>query len=97
MQRRRSPRPLAVSLGALRSRWEPTSELARVQSVWEPALGAELAAHAEPVALREGVLAVRCESSVWAAELDLMASELALRLNGALDGEVVRALRCRAV
>jgi predicted nucleic acid-binding Zn ribbon protein len=59
-------------------------------------VGAAIAAAAQPVAERDGVLTVRCEAAVWAQELDLMAPELLARLNTALGGEELRALRCRA-
>jgi predicted nucleic acid-binding Zn ribbon protein len=86
---------LASSLAELTATLAPASTLARVQQVWSRAMGASIAAAARPTAERDGVLTVTCEAAVWAQELDLMAAELVDRLNGALPGEPIRALRCR--
>jgi len=94
--RRRAPRPLSTALEGLVAALAPASPLGRVQSCWEAAVGSAIAAAAQPVAERDGVLTVRCEAAVWAQELDLMAPELLARLNAALGGDTLRALRCRA-
>jgi predicted nucleic acid-binding Zn ribbon protein len=94
--RRRAPRPLSNALEGLVAALAPASPLGRVQSCWEAAVGTAIAAAAQPVAERDGVLTVRCEAAVWAQELDLMAPELLARLNAALGGDALRALRCRA-
>jgi predicted nucleic acid-binding Zn ribbon protein len=100
---RRSPRPLADALRQARARAEPLTLLAAAQSAWPAAAGARVAAEAEPVAERDGVLTVACRSATWAQELDLLQSELLERLNGALSearrgaaGPPVRALRFTA-
>jgi predicted nucleic acid-binding Zn ribbon protein len=92
---RTAPRPLSSALGALTSTLAPASTLARVQEVWERVAGSAIAASARPTAEHDGVLTVTCAAAVWAQELDLMAAELIARLNSALDGEPIRALRCR--
>ena len=51
-----------------------------MQSAWPDAVGAAIAAQAEPVAEREGVLTVRCASATWAQELTFMEGELLNRL-----------------
>jgi predicted nucleic acid-binding Zn ribbon protein len=43
-----------------------------------------VAAEAEPVAERDGVVTVACRSATWAQELDLLGPELLGRLNEAL-------------
>jgi predicted nucleic acid-binding Zn ribbon protein len=94
---RSAPRPLAGALSALSSRLAPATTLARVQAVWERAAGPAIASAARPVAERDGVLTVTCESAVWAQELELMAVELAARINAELDRETIHSLRCRSV
>jgi predicted nucleic acid-binding Zn ribbon protein len=91
-----APRRLAVPLDGFTAELAPASTLARVQAVWERAVGPAVAASARPTAERDGVLTVICEAAVWAQELTLMESELLLRLNDALDADTLRALRCRA-
>ncbi len=93
---RRAPRPLALALDGFTATLAPATTLARLQRCWEEAVGDQIAAAAHPVAEREGVLTVRCESAVWAQELELMANELLGRLNGALGEDLLHKLRCRA-
>jgi predicted nucleic acid-binding Zn ribbon protein len=92
---RLAPRRLASALDALSGRLAPASTLGRVQEVWERAAGAGVAAAAQPVSERDGILTLRCEAAVWAQELDLMADELLARLNAELGETAIRELRCR--
>jgi len=72
--------------------------LARIQARWADAAGAVLGAATQPVAERDGVVTVRCESSLWAQELELLAPDLLLRLNGPPgSGERPRVERFRFV
>jgi predicted nucleic acid-binding Zn ribbon protein len=82
---RRQPRPLAAALLRARSAAEPVTLLAAAQSAWPGAAGARVAAEAEPVAERDGVVTIACRSATWAQELDLLGPELLERLNGALS------------
>jgi predicted nucleic acid-binding Zn ribbon protein len=90
-----APRPLSAALEELSSRIAPTTTLARVQAIWDRAAGPAIAAAAGPVAERNGVLTVVCCAAVWAQELDLMATEVIARLNGALGEPAICELRCR--
>jgi predicted nucleic acid-binding Zn ribbon protein len=94
--RPRAPRSLAHALEGLAAELAPVSLLGRVQTVWERATGPRVAAAASPVAEREGVLTVLCESSVWAHELEMLSSELIDALNVQLGSEAVVKLRCRS-
>ena len=84
--RRSAPRPVAVALAQVRGQAEPATVLARVQACWPQAVGAAIAAEAEPVGERAGVLTVACRSAVWAQELQLLSQEVLDRLNEALAG-----------
>jgi len=92
---RLAPRPLAQALAELTGRLAPASTLGRLQELWPRAAGPAIAAHATPVAERDGVLTIACEASVWAQELDLMAGDLIAALNAEMGTPVVRELRCR--
>ena len=92
---RLTPRPLTEALAELTARLAPASTLGRLQELWPRAAGAAIAAHATPVAERDGVLTIACEASVWAQELDLMAADLIASLNAQLGTPLVRELRCR--
>ena len=92
---RRAPRSFAFALDGLTSAIAPSTPLARVQEVWQDAVGRAIAQEARPTAEHGGVLTVTCSASVWAQELTLMASELIARVNSALGEGLVRELRCR--
>ena len=81
--RRRSSRPLALVLASLSEAAAPATTLARVQARWAGAAGPVVAAEAQPVSERDGVVTVRCSSSVWAHELSLLAPRLVEALGSA--------------
>jgi predicted nucleic acid-binding Zn ribbon protein len=90
-----APRPLSTALETLVATIAPATTLARVQAVWESAVGSSIAAEARPTAERNGVLTITCAAAVWAQELDLLAGELVPKLNDALAEDAIRELRCR--
>jgi len=92
---RAAPRPLAGAIADLTASLAPSTPLGRIQEVWTEAVGPAIAAAASPVSERDGVVTVRCEAAVWAAELELLALDLIPRVNALLGAEVVRELRCR--
>ncbi len=92
---RAAPRPLSDALERLTGALAPASTLARVQEVWDGAVGPAIAEAARPTGERDGVLTVTCAAAVWAQELNLMAEVVLTRLNAAMGVEQVRELRCR--
>lgn len=82
--RRSQPRTLGAALGAVRTETAPATPLAAVQGAWPSVAGRAIAAQAEPVGERAGVVTVACRSATWAQELDLLAPTLLERLNEAL-------------
>jgi predicted nucleic acid-binding Zn ribbon protein len=93
---RLAPRPFSLALGGLTAALAPATTLARAQQAWEETVGVVIAQAGLPTAERDGVLTITCADAVWAAELDLMGSELVDRLNQALGEELISRLRCRA-
>ncbi len=91
---RRAPRQLGGALGRLRRTWEPDTVLAEIQALWSQSVGEVIAAEAQPVKERGGVLTVACSGSVWAQELDLMAPVIVARLNRELTRGRLRSVRC---
>jgi predicted nucleic acid-binding Zn ribbon protein len=92
--RRLAPRPLRRALEEVTRQATPLGTLARVQACWEEVAGPDLAAQAEPVSERDGVVTVRCASGMWAQELELLGADLEGRLAEALGGRSeVRSLR----
>jgi predicted nucleic acid-binding Zn ribbon protein len=94
--RRRSPRPLSLSLDRVRDELAPGTLLADAQRAWPGAVGPAIAAEAQPTAERSGTLTISCSASVWAQELDLMAPAILERLNALLEGRQITRLRCVA-
>jgi predicted nucleic acid-binding Zn ribbon protein len=77
-------RRIGDALAPVRTEAAPATLLAAVQELWPRAAGDAVAAEAEPVAEREGVVTVACRSATWAQELDLLQSELLERLRNGL-------------
>ena len=94
--RRRGPRPVGLALDSLTGAIAPATLLAEVQRVWPRVAGERFARAAEPVAERDGVITVACESAVWAQELDLLSERVIEGLNEALGRPAVRRLRPQA-
>jgi predicted nucleic acid-binding Zn ribbon protein len=69
--------------------------LLRVVQCWEAAVGAEVAAHCRPAALRGTTLEARVDSSAWAQQLKLREPELLAALRDALGDAAPAALRFR--
>jgi len=96
--RKPGPRPFGPALERVARAAAPATALAAVQRHWPAVAGARVAAEAEPVRERDGVVTVACRSAVWANELDLLAADLVGRLNDALEPvsgrRPVRRLRC---
>jgi predicted nucleic acid-binding Zn ribbon protein len=82
--RRTAPRPLGVAVGHLAGELQPATALARVQGVWDEAVGPTIAAESRPVSERAGVVTVACGSAVWAQELELLSADLKDRLERAV-------------
>jgi predicted nucleic acid-binding Zn ribbon protein len=95
--RRLAPRRIGVALADLSEKLAPATTLAGVQARWPDAVGPAIAAEAEPVSERDGIVTIACRSAVWAQELDLLGPDLVARLNELLGGAAgagpVRGLR----
>jgi predicted nucleic acid-binding Zn ribbon protein len=89
----REPRQIGEALARVTAHAAPATTIARLQGVWEAVAGPAVAAEAEPISERAGVVTVACRSAVWANELELLAPGLVEGLNGALGTEAVGTLR----
>ncbi|MEP6842162.1 MAG: DciA family protein [Pseudolysinimonas sp.] len=78
----REPTGLGDVLGSLSATMGWDSPIARAQLLadWPGIVGAETAAHAEPVGIEDGILTVRCDSTAWAQQLRTMRSAVAVRI-----------------
>jgi len=86
----------AATAGTLLSQFLQQSGLAgKLQAyeswrVWNEVVGPQIAAHAQPAKIRDGVLDVRVDQAVWMQQLQLMKPKILARLNERLGAEVIR-------
>jgi predicted nucleic acid-binding Zn ribbon protein len=80
----RDPRGIDDILNGLTARLGWASPLARAELLdsWADLAGAETAQHSEPVAIEDGVLLVRCDSTAWATQLRLMRGQITTSIAG---------------
>ncbi len=91
------PRPVAESLDRVtRAFGAPRARvLAALFSRWETVVGHEIAEHAAPRSLRDGVLVVLVDQPAWATQLRYLAPELLARIRAAGAGSAVTELQIR--
>jgi predicted nucleic acid-binding Zn ribbon protein len=82
----RRPRPISEALIRFQATVAPATLLGDVQRSWQEAAGQTVADRAEPVSERDGVVTMRCDAAVWAAELTMLAPRLCDQLNTLLGG-----------
>jgi predicted nucleic acid-binding Zn ribbon protein len=91
----RDPQPVgraARDLAATRG-WSPRVARGRVFAEWAAVAGEQIAAHAVPTALRDGVLHVSAESTAWATQLRMVQAQLLAKIAAAVGDGVVSSLR----
>lgn len=60
---------------------------------WRAVVGEQIAAHASPVSLNDGVLTVSAESTAWATQLRMVQSQLLAKIAAAVGDGVVTTLK----
>ena len=60
---------------------------------WRKVVGEQIAEHAQPTALRDGVLSVSAESTAWAPQLRMVQTQVLAKIAEAVGDGVVTALR----
>ncbi|WP_228771559.1 DciA family protein [Actinokineospora iranica] len=91
----RDPQPLGrlASRIAVDRGWQDQLAGGQVFARWAALVGAELAQHAKPVALKDGELTVAAESTAWATQLRLLQRELLVKIARGVGPDVVRKLK----
>lgn len=69
--------------------------LSTVFSRWEELVGSEIASHAAPRSLRDGVLVVEVDEPAWAAQLGFLSSQLLGKLQAKAGAEELSEIRFR--
>lgn len=68
----------------------------RIWEVWDEAVGAKIASHAQPAAFREGTLTLHVDSAPWLQQLNYLKKELVTKVNDALDQELVKEIQLKS-
>lgn len=91
------PRPVADSLDRVtRALGAPQAgSLATLFSRWEAVVGAEIAQHAEPRSVRDGVLVLVVDQPAWATQLRYLGPELLARIRAGVTQSGVTEVQIR--
>lgn len=91
----RDPQPLgraARDLAKTRG-WSPRVAEGTVFAQWASVVGEQIAEHAVPTVLRDGVLSVSAESTAWATQLRMVQAQLLAKIAAAVGDGVVTSLK----
>ncbi|MGV0791319.1 DUF721 family protein [Mycolicibacterium sp. XJ1819] len=91
----RDPQPLAaVARDLARSRgWSGRVAQGSVFGRWPAVVGEQIAAHASPTTLTDGVLTIAAESTAWATQLRMVQAQLLAKIAAAVGDGVVTSLK----
>ncbi len=94
-QRREDPQRLGMAIDGLLADhgWQQRAAVGGAFGRWAQIVGADLAAHARPESFTDGELVIAADSTAWATQLRLLASQLVRRLNAELGDGTVRRVR----
>jgi predicted nucleic acid-binding Zn ribbon protein len=73
--------------------WSPRVAEGAVFGRWRAVVGEQIAAHAEPTALHDGVLTVSAESTAWATQLRMVQAQILAKIAAAVGDGVVTSLK----
>jgi predicted nucleic acid-binding Zn ribbon protein len=84
----------AATMDIARSRgWTPRVAEGSIFGQWSTVVGDQIAEHANPSALREGVLTVEAESTAWATQLRMVQAQILAKIAAAVGDGVVTSLK----
>ena len=91
----RDPQPVGPAARDLSSAngWSPKVAEGMVFARWDIVVGEQIAEHAQPIALRDGVLSIAAESTAWATQLRLVQTQLLAKIANAVGDGVVTVLK----
>ncbi|AMC66552.1 hypothetical protein RN10_0006 [Mycobacterium tuberculosis] len=91
----RDPQPLGKAARELAKKrgWSVRVAEGMVLGQWSAVVGHQIAEHARPTALNDGVLSVIAESTAWATQLRIMQAQLLAKIAAAVGNDVVRSLK----
>src|ERR1700758_2340571 len=91
----RDPQPLGRAARELAKRrgWSAQVAEGTVLGHWPSVVGQQIAEHATPTTLKEGVLSVTAESTAWATQLRMIPAQLLAKIAAAVGNGVVTSLK----
>lgn len=91
----RDPQTLGALTGSLARQRGWTEKVAEgtVFGRWAQVVGEDIAEHAEPTTLEDGILSIAAESTAWATQLRMMQAQILAKINAAVGQGVVKSLR----
>lgn len=89
------PQPLGRLFGQVSRKrgWDEKVATGRLFAEWGRIVGEDVAQHAEPDRLEDGILYVRASSTAWATQLRLMAADILRKIAAAMGPGHVRRLK----
>lgn len=92
---RRDPQPFgAATMDLARTRgWSTRVAEGSVFGRWATVVGEQIAEHANPTSLRDGVLTVEADSTAWATQLRMVQAQLLAKIAAAVGDGIVTSLR----
>lgn len=91
----RDPQTLGSLTGSIAAKrgWSDKVSEGTVLGRWPHVVGDDIAAHAQPTKLEDGVLSITAESTAWATQLRLMQSQILAKIAAAVGNGVVTSLK----
>ncbi|KAA0079739.1 DUF721 family protein [Mycolicibacterium sp. P9-64] len=84
----------AATMDMARSRgWTPRVAEGSIFGQWSTVVGEQIAEHANPSSLREGILTVEAESTAWATQLRMVQAQILAKIAAAVGDGVVTSLK----
>jgi predicted nucleic acid-binding Zn ribbon protein len=92
---RRDPQLLgSATMDLARNRgWSGRMAEGSVLGQWSVVVGDQIADHASPTALRDGILSITAESTAWATQLRMVQSQILAKIAAAVGDGVVTSLK----
>jgi predicted nucleic acid-binding Zn ribbon protein len=73
--------------------WDSGLAEGNLFATWPAIVGADVAAHAEPISLIDGKLLIQCSSTAWATQLNLAQNDILSTIRASAPGALVESLR----
>ncbi|MEE2057909.1 DUF721 family protein [Rhodococcus artemisiae] len=91
----RDPQRLGALTGAIAKQrgWSAHVSEGTVLGSWARVVGEDIASHAQPTTLRDGILHVSAESTAWATQLRMIQSQILAKVAASVGHGVVKELR----